>query len=114
MIKTFHSLPPILFIVIATLFEVSGDAIVRKSIYEHSGPMRITLMLFGAVCLFMYGFSINLSSLEFGKIAGQYIMTLFIVWQLMNYIFFQTAPTLPIVVGGSLIVAGGMVITFWK
>jgi hypothetical protein len=27
---------------------------------------------------------------------------------------FRTAPTLPILVGGALVVAGGLIITFWK
>jgi hypothetical protein len=114
MLKTLHNLPPFIFILIATLFEVSGDAIIRRGMYEHTGTMRLVLLLGGAVCVFLYGSFINFNTLEFGKIAGLYIATLFIVWQVMNFIFFKATPTLPIIVGGSLIVAGGLIVTFWN
>ena len=45
---------------------------------------------------------------------GLYIATLFIVWQVINYAFFRTLPTLPILAGGALIVAGGAIVSFWK
>jgi small multidrug resistance family-3 protein len=47
-------------------------------------------------------------------VIGLYIATLFIVWQIINFVFFRTAPTLPILVGGALIVVGGALITYWK
>jgi small multidrug resistance family-3 protein len=45
---------------------------------------------------------------------GLYIATLFMVWQVINPIVFRTFPTLPIMVGGTLIIAGGLIATFWK
>jgi small multidrug resistance family-3 protein len=36
------------------------------------------------------------------------------VWQVINYIAFRSVPTLPILVGGALIVAGGVISTYWK
>jgi hypothetical protein len=42
------------------------------------------------------------------------LATLFVVWQVVNFVAFRTLPTLPIVVGGSLVIAGGAIITFWK
>jgi small multidrug resistance family-3 protein len=114
MLKSIQHLHPIIFILIATIFEVSGDAIVRTAIYNHSGLMRIGFMGLGAILLFIYGFSLNLAPVEFGEVVGLYIATLFIVWQVVNFIAFQTIPTLPIILGGSLVIAGGMIITFWK
>ena len=114
MLKNIQHLHPVIFILFATIFEVSGDAIVRMGIYKYSGEMRIGLMSLGAILLFGYGFSLNLAPVEFGQVAGMYIATLFIVWQLINFLAFHTLPTIPIVVGGSLVVAGGMIITFWK
>ena len=32
----------------------------------------------------------------------------------MNYFTFRTAPTLPIFVGGALIVIGGLIVTLWE
>jgi hypothetical protein len=114
MLKLLQTLPPIVFLLVATTLEVSGDAIVRLSIYNHTGLARAGLMLAGATLLFGYGFSLNLAPVEFGRVVGLYIATLFVVWQVINFIAFRTAPSLPVLIGGVFVVAGGMIITFWK
>ena len=96
------------------MLEASGDAVVRMAIYDHVGPIRIGLFLAGAALLFGYGSFLNLAPLEFGQVVGLYIATLFVVWQVINFIFFRALPTVPIVVGGALVIAGGAIITFWK
>jgi hypothetical protein len=108
------SMHPLIFLLIATTLEVSGDAIVRMGIYNHTGLIRAGLFITGAALLFGYGFSLNLAPLEFGQVVGLYIATLFVVWQVMNFIAFKTLPTLPILIGGALIITGGLLITFWK
>jgi drug/metabolite transporter (DMT)-like permease len=45
---------------------------------------------------------------------GLYIATLFLVWQVVAYITFRTTPSLPIMAGGTLIVLGGLLVTFWS
>jgi small multidrug resistance family-3 protein len=102
------------FLLIATTLEVSGDAILRLAIYNHAGLARAGLMLAGTALLFGYGFALNLAPVEFGRVVGLYIATLFIVWQIITFITFRTLPTLPILTGGALIVAGGLIITFWR
>jgi hypothetical protein len=114
MLKIFQSVPPLILLVIATLLEVSGDAVVRMAIYNHVGAIRIALYLAGAALLFGYGSFLNLAPIEFGRVVGLYIATLFVVWQVINFIAFRTLPTMPILVGGVLVVAGGVIITFWK
>ena len=109
--KNVHAL---VFLLIATTLEVSGDALIRKALYEHLGLARLGLMLLGAALLFGYGFSLNLAPLEFGQVVGLYIATLFVVWQVINAVAFRTFPTVPIAIGGTLIVAGGLVVSFWK
>jgi hypothetical protein len=76
--------------------------------------LRGPLFAAGAVLLFGYGLSVNLAPVEFGRVAGLYIATLFVVWQLVNWIVFRSPPVAPILVGGALIVAGGAIVTFWK
>jgi len=71
-------------------------------------------MVIGAVLLFGYGFSLNLAPVEFRQVVGLYIATLFVVWQVINYVFFRTLPTPPILAGGLLVVVGGLIVTFWK
>jgi hypothetical protein len=105
---------PVPFLVLATILEVSGDAVIRLGLYNHAGLYRAALFLGGGALLFGYGTLLNLAPLEFGQVVGLYIATLFIVWQIINFIFFRELPTLPIVLGGSLIVAGGAIVTFWK
>jgi small multidrug resistance family-3 protein len=109
-----QNIHPIFFLIIATTLEVSGDAIIRKTIYEHTGMVRIGFGLIGALLLFGYGLFLNLAPVEFGKVVGLYIATLFVVWQIITYITFKTLPTVPVIVGGLLVVAGGLIITFWK
>jgi len=114
MIKALHGVHPLVFLVIATILEVSGDALVRMAIYNHAGPIRIGLFLAGAALLFGYGSFLNLAPLEFGQVVGLYIATLFVVWQIVNFIAFRAVPTVPILVGGTLVIAGGLLISFWK
>ena len=109
-----QNIHPLVFLLIATALEVTGDALVRKAIYEHVGLSRTALVATGAALLLGYGVSLNLAPLEFRQVVGLYIATLFIVWQAINVIAFRTFPNLPIVLGGTLIVAGGLIVTFWK
>ncbi len=114
MLKTLQGYHPIVFLIFATGFEVCGDALVRKAIYEYAGLYRFGIFAVGALLLFGYGFTLNLAPVEFGQVVGLYIATLFVMWQLVNFAMFRTVPTLPIIVGGALVVAGGLIITFWK
>jgi len=105
---------PLMFLIVATTLEVSGDAIVRMGLYDHAGPTRVAVILGGGVLLLGYGTFLNLAPVEFGRVVGLYIATLFVVWQVVTYFAFRSLPTLPILVGGALIVIGGAIVTFWK
>jgi len=109
-----QNLHPVVFLLVATLLEVTGDALIRKGMYDHTGAMRLGLLLLGAALVFGYGFTLNLAPLEFGQVVGLYIATLFVVWQAINFIAFRSLPTVPILIGGTLIITGGLLITFWK
>jgi len=102
------------FLVIATTLEAFGDAMVRVGLKQHSMVPRGLLFVGGAVLLFGYGLSLNLAPAEFGRVVGLYIATLFVVWQIVNFIVFRSVPTLPIVIGGALIIIGGNIVTFWR
>jgi hypothetical protein len=114
MTKAWLGAHPLVFLLIATTLEVSGDAVVRMAIYDHAGPIRVALFLAGAVLLLGYGSTLNLAPFDFGRVVGLYIATLFVIWQVINFIAFRSVPTLPILVGGGLVIAGGMVVTFWR
>lgn len=109
-----QGIPIMILLLIATTLEVSGDAVVRIAIYNHAGTARMGLFLAGAVLLLGYGTFVNLAPLEFGQVVGLYIATLFVVWQLINFVVFRAVPSVPIIVGGALIVLGGTIVTFCK
>lgn len=102
-----------LFLIVATSLETFGDAIVRIGIGQSAWLPRSALFLAGAALLFGYGLSLNLAPLEFNRVVGLYIATLFVVWQIVNLIVFRTPPAMPIWIGGALIIAGGLIVTFW-
>ena len=104
----------LVFLLIATTLEAGGDAVVRLAMYDHAGPARIALMVVGAALLFGYGVGLNLAPLAFGQVVGLYIATLFTVWQVVNLVVFRMFPTVPTAVGGTLIIVGGLLVTFWK
>jgi hypothetical protein len=112
--KLLQGAHPIAFLLIATILEVGGDAIIRSGLYNHAGLMRLGLFLLGTLLLFGYGSFLNLAPFEFGEVVGLYIATLFVVWQVINFMAFRVVPTPPILLGGVLIIAGGAIVSFWK
>ena len=102
------------FLIAATTLEASGDAAVRTGLFNRAGPARIGLLLAGAVLLFGYGVMLNLAPQPFERVVGLYIATLFVVWQVISYVAFRAVPTPPVLVGGALIIAGGLIVSFWQ
>jgi multidrug transporter EmrE-like cation transporter len=104
----------LLFIVAATIFEAVGDAVMRIALHYHVMPARLGLFAAAIVLLAMYGASLNLAPVEFAEATGIYIACLFVAFQIVNYLFFRQAPSLAVLVGGTLIVAGAAIVSFWK
>jgi hypothetical protein len=77
-------------------------------------PARLGVMALGGAVLFAYGVTVNVPPWDFGRLLGVYVTLFFIVAQLINWLAFGLRPTAPILVGGALIVAGGLTITFWR
>ncbi len=103
-----------LLLLIAACLEVGGDAIVRLGLKNHTGWPQIALIVLGGAVLLGYGVFVNVAPADFGRLLGVYVVLFFIVAQLANLVVFSIRPGLPIVVGGALIAAGGLVITLWK
>ena len=99
-----------LILVLAAVLEVGGDALVRWGL---TGGRTIGLIL-GGIVLVSYGFMVNLTKLDFGRLMGIYIVVFFLVSQVVAVYFFQEKIKLPLLVGGALIVAGGVVLTCWR
>jgi hypothetical protein len=102
------------FLVAATTLESGGDALVRSGLFDRTGFARIAILLVGAALLFGYGVMLNLAPQPFERVVGLYLATLFVVWQIISYVAFRALPTPPILVGGALIIAGGLIVSFWQ
>jgi hypothetical protein len=100
-------------LIVATSLEVTGDAIIRLGLGQSAAATKGAYFLAGAVLVFGYGLTLNLAPIEFHKVVGIYIATLFIVWQVISSFVFGSVPTLPVILGGALIVLGGLVVAFW-
>lgn len=102
------------FIVAATVFEAIGDAVMRIALHYHVMPRRIFLFALATLLLAMYGASLNLAPVEFAEATGIYIASLFVAFQVANFVFFHQKPSHAVLVGGALIVAGAVVVALWK
>jgi hypothetical protein len=103
-----------LFVLLATILEASGDAIVRFALHHPSSAARIGLFLGGFILLGLYGTSLNLAPVEFATVTGMYVATLFVVFQIANFVFFNIPPTRPVLLGGGFIVTGGLIVALWR
>jgi hypothetical protein len=103
-----------LFVLAATVLEATGDAVLRIALHNPSLPLRVVLFAVGGILLTLYGTSLNLAPVEFASVTGLYIATLFVVFQITNFVFFRTGPTPAVFVGGAFVVTGGMIVAFWK
>lgn len=103
-----------LFVLAATVLEAAGDAIVRIALHHQSSSARIGLFLVGYILLALYGTSLNLAPVEFAAVTGMYVATLFVVFQIVNFIFFGVLPTPSVLVGGAFIVIGGLTVALWR
>jgi small multidrug resistance family-3 protein len=98
---------------VAALLEAWGDSFFQTGFYRASGVGRVLALLAGAGVLACYGSVVNVPRWEFGKLIGGYVALFFLTAQLIAKVRFGQSPTVPIYVGGALILAGGLVISFW-
>ncbi len=99
---------------LAAVLEAGGDALARTGLHAHALGMRMGFFALGAAVLFSYGITVNLPNWDFGRLLGVYVALFFVVAQVINLAAFGVRPSLPILCGGVLIVAGGLLMTFWK
>ena len=104
----------LLLLIIAAALEVGGDAIIRRGLLGHGILARAGLILAGGLVLMLYGIFVNLPAWDFGRLLGIYVVLFFVIAQIVNRVAFGVSPSTPILAGGALIVAGGVVMTLWR
>jgi len=97
----------------AALLEVSGDAFFQSAVHGVSGA-SVASIAAGALSLSFYGLAVNLPRWNFGELLGIYVVLFFVIAQVIARVQFHEPATLPVVVGGTLIACGGLVLTFSK
>ena len=108
------TLGSVALLLLSAVLEAGGDALVRHGLHGASAWTRVAFLAVGGVVLFAYGVTVNTPSWDFGRLLGVYVTLFFLVAQAINWMAFGVPPTMPIVVGGALIAAGGFVITLWR
>ncbi len=102
-------------LLLAASLEVLGDSFFQSGLYRSSSvAQRAGWFAAGVLVLGLYGLFVNLPPWDFGELLGVYVALFFLVAQVVAKLRFGQSPSLPILVGGSLIVAGGLIITLWK
>lgn len=109
-----HPLGVFVVLTLAAFLEAWGDSFFQVSFYRASGWVRVLAFAAGVVVLGCYGSMVNVPRWDFGKLLGIYVVLFFIVAQVLARVRFGQSPTPPIYAGGALIVAGGLVIAFWR
>ena len=100
----------LLILSLAAILEVGGDALIRWGLKSGQNYGFV----FGAIVLFAYGLVVNVPKWDFGRLLGVYIAAFFVVAQLVAYFFYNERFKKPMLVGGALIIAGGLVMTLWR
>ena len=103
----------LLVLLVAALLEAGGDALVRSGLHAAAPAAKVSLILAGGLVLLAYGITVNAPPWDFGRLLGVYVVLFFAAAQAINTFAFQVPLTTPIVAGGALILAGGLLMTFW-
>jgi multidrug transporter EmrE-like cation transporter len=101
-------------LVVAAALEVVGDACFQTAVHRSSGLPRSVWFAAGALILALYGFFVNQPVLDFGRLLGLYVVFFFVIAQIVARLRFHQPLSLSTLVGGSLIVAGGIVLWCWR
>jgi drug/metabolite transporter (DMT)-like permease len=104
----------IIILLFAAALEAGGDAVIRVGLHTNTVSYRYVMFAVAAIILFAYGLTVNAPPWDFGKLLGLYVVFFFVIAQLISWLFFKQTPSPTVLIGGSLIVAGGIVISFAK
>ena len=97
----------------AAFLEAYGDACFQAGLYRSTGSGRSFAFLVGAASLASYGLVVNVPRWDFGRLLGGYVVLFFLCAQVIARVKFGQTPSIPVIAGGALIVAGGLIISIF-
>jgi drug/metabolite transporter superfamily protein YnfA len=103
-----------LILLAAAALEAGGDALIRIGLHTNATWPRNLVFGAAAIILFAYGWTVNAPPWDFGKLLGLYVVFFFLIAQLISWFIFKQVPSTAVLIGGTLIVAGGVVISLAK
>jgi drug/metabolite transporter superfamily protein YnfA len=104
----------ILILLVAAALEAGGDALIRIGLHTNATWPRSLMFGAAAIILFAYGWTVNAPPWDFGRLLGLYVVFFFVIAQLLSWLIFKQTPSPAVLIGGTLIVAGGVVISLAK
>src|SRR5262250_2349559 len=103
-----HRIGALALLAIAAFLEAYGDSCFQSGLYRTAGWSRWVAFVAGVASLAGYGLVVNAPRWEFGRLLGVYVVLFFLLAQVVARVRFGQTPSLAVVVGGGLIVAGGV------
>jgi len=95
----------------AALLEAVGDALMRLAVHGTTRDHRVAFLLAGMLVLAAYGYTVTAPLWDFGRLIGVYVAFFFVVAQLIAWLAFGQQPTISLLAGGTLIIAGGYIVS---
>lgn len=109
-----HPMGALAVLASAAFLEAWGDSFFQAGFYRSSGAGRVAAIVAGTAVLAAYGSVVNFPRWDFGKLLGVYAVLFFVMAQILAKVRFGQSPGAPVYAGGILIVAGGLVIAYWR
>src|SRR5260370_42319370 len=106
-----HRSGALLILFLAAVLEAYGDSSFQTALYRSSGMSRTIAFLGGVASLAAYGLVVNAPRWDFGKLLGVYVDLFFLVAQVVARVRIGQTLTLTDFLGGTIIVAGGVIIS---
>jgi len=98
----------------AAVLEAGGDALMRMGLRSPTHIRAVLFFVAGGLFLTFYGYAVNAPPWDFGRLLGVYVALFFVVAQLTSWLAFHQKPTPMLLLGGTLIVIGGCVVSLAK
>ena len=108
-----YRLGALVVLLMAAFLEAYGDSCFQSGLYRSSGTTRALAFVIGSASLVCYGLVVNVPRWDFGRLLGVYVVLFFLCAQMIARVKFGQPPTIPLITGGALITAGGLIISIF-